>query len=466
MVERRSRHAHTAALTRPTPAAAGTLVIGAGIAGVAVAHALAERGDGDVLIVDERAPMTLTSAMSTECYRDWWPGPDAAMVGLVGRSIDILERLAAASGNAFHMNRRGYLFATADERRVHEWVTAAEQVTAHGGGPLRRHDTGGSEYVPAPPRGVDASLRGADLITDRGAIERHFPYLAPEVVAVLHARRCGWLSAQQLGTYLLETACASGARLVRGRVEAIRADGGRVRGVCIDGRDVPVERVVIAAGPFTPDVAAWLGVDLPIGCEPHQKVAFHDRLGAIPREAPFLIWADPQRIPWSDEERADLTRSGEADLATAVFPPGAHGRPEGDGDAVLMLWGHAARPAAATAALPSDPRYPEIVLRGWSAMVPRLRSYFTRLPRPSVDGGYYARTPENRPLIGPLPVRGTFVVGALSGFGIMAACGAAELLACHVLDAPLPAYAPAFLLERYADAAYGELMREMASGQL
>ncbi len=171
-------------------------------------------------------------------------------------------------------------------------------------------------------------------------------------------------------------------------------------------------------------------------------------------------------MPWTDEERADLLRSGEADLATAVFPPGAHGRPEGDGDAVLMLWGHAARPAAATAGMPVDARYPEMVLRGWSTMIPGLRSYFARLPRPAVDGGYYARTPENRPLIGPLALRGAFVVGGLSGFGIMAACGAADLVTRHIAGDALPPYAPAFLPSRYADPAYRERMREMISGQL
>lgn len=448
------------------PASAHTLVVGAGIAGVAVAHALAQGGDGDVLVVDERAPLTLTSAMSTECYRDWWPGPDASMVALMGRSIGILEDLADGSENAFRMNRRGYLFATADERRVDEWRRAGAQVRAHGGGELREHTRDDGRYVPSPAHGVERSLDGADLITDRSVIERFFPYLAPEVVAVLHARRCGWLSAQQLGMHLLESAAARGARFVRGRLDGLEAHDGRVGAARVDGRRVAVERVVIAAGPFTRDVAAHLGVDLPIECEPHQKVAFHDRLGAIPRDAPFLIWADPQRIPWSDEERADLARSGDGELATGVFPPGAHGRPEGDGDAVLMLWGHAARPAAATAALPNDPRYGEIVLRGWSSMIPALRSYFTRLPRAAVDGGYYARTPENRPLIGPLSVRGAFVVGALSGFGIMAACGAADLAARHVLGRPLPPDAPAFAPERYADPAYRELMREMTSGQL
>jgi glycine/D-amino acid oxidase-like deaminating enzyme len=90
-----------------------------------------------------------------------------------------------------------------------------------------------------------------------------------------------------------------------------------------------------------------------------------------------------------------------------------------------------------------------VVLRGLAELIPGLRIYISRMPRPAVDGGYYVRTPENRPLIGPLPVAGAYVIGALSGFGIMAAMGAGELLAAHILGEPLPDYAPAFTLDRY-----------------
>lgn len=71
--------------------------------------------------------------------------------------------------------------------------------------------------------------------------------------------------------------------------------------------------------------------------------------------------------------------------------------------------------------IPFDPHYPEIALRGLVAMIPKMRIYLDRIPKPSVDGGYYTKTRENRPLIGPLPVEGAYVIGALSGFGIMAA---------------------------------------------
>jgi glycine/D-amino acid oxidase-like deaminating enzyme len=85
-----------------------------------------------------------------------------------------------------------------------------------------------------------------------------------------------------------------------------------------------------------------------------------------------------------------------------------------------------------------------------------------------VDGGYYCKTRENRPLIGPLPIEGAYVIGALSGFGIMGSQAAGELLAAHVTGGDLPDYASALLLERYEDPAYRSLLEhwDASSGQL
>ena len=60
-----------------------------------------------------------------------------------------------------------------------------------------------------------------------------------------------------------------------------------------------------------------------------------------------------------------------------------------------------------------------------------------------------------------------FVLGALFGYGIMAACGAAELLAAHISSAALPAYAAAFHPARYDDPAYRERLDAWSdTGQL
>src|SRR4030065_651466 len=107
---------------------AEVVICGAGIAGVAAAYHLAvRRGGRGVVLVDERPPLTLTSDKSTECYRNWWPGPGDDMVALMNRSIDLLEELARESGNAFRLNRRGYLFATAEPGRVPEFIRRADE---------------------------------------------------------------------------------------------------------------------------------------------------------------------------------------------------------------------------------------------------------------------------------------------------------------------------------------------------
>jgi glycine/D-amino acid oxidase-like deaminating enzyme len=87
-------------------------------------------------------------------------------------------------------------------------------------------------------------------------------------------------------------------------------------------------------------------------------------------------------------------------------------------------------------------------------MVPELAAYLNRLPKPTLDGGYYTKTGENRPLAGPMAVEGAFVIGALSGFGIMSAPALGELLALHITGDPLPAYASSFVLDRYEDPVY------------
>ena len=113
-----------------------------------------------------------------------------------------------------------------------------------------------------------------------------------------------------------------------------------------------------------------------------------------------------------------------------------------------------------------DEQYPEIVLRGLSIMLPRLRQYFGRAARPRLDGGYYIKTRENRLLAGPTPMEGVYLLGGVSGYGIMSACAAGELLAAHMAARPLPAYAQAFELARYDQPDYFARLGMLAGGEL
>jgi glycine/D-amino acid oxidase-like deaminating enzyme len=87
-------------------------------------------------------------------------------------------------------------------------------------------------------------------------------------------------------------------------------------------------------------------------------------------------------------------------------------------------------------------------------MIPGLAAYVERTPKPWIDGGYYTKTKDNRPLVGPLPIEGVFVHGALSGYGLMASAATSELVAAHITESKLPDYAPSFHPARFEDEEY------------
>ena len=455
---------------------ADAIICGAGIAGISAAYYLTrDSAMRDVLLVDEGAPLSLTSDKSTECYRNWWPGPGDAMVSMMNRSIDILDQLADESGNVFHLNRRGYLFATAIPERINDFQSQAEEAASFGAGPLRIHDgdSRGSIYKPAPAEGYQNQPTGADLITSPELIRAHFPFLAEDTVAVIHPRRCGWFSAQQLGMYMLERARQNGARVIRGRVEAVQVSGGRVAGVEIAGESgnqtISTRHFINAAGPHLKSVGQLIDVDLPVFSELHAKISIRDHMGVFPREAPLLIWSDPQALTWTEEEREMLRETEDTRFMLDPFPQGVHARAEGPADSpiVLILWTYHAEPVPPVFPIEYDPFYPEIALRGLTRMLPALGVYFERTPKPHIDGGYYTKTEENRPLVGPLPVQGAWIIGALSGFGLMASPACGELLSKHIAGADLPHYAPWFQLSRYEDSEYQEMLKSWdQTGQL
>lgn len=452
---------------------ADVVVCGAGIAGLSAAWQLAARHRWRrVVVVDERPPLTLTSDKSTECYRNWWP--DAPMVALTNRSIELLDELAARPGNPIALNRNGYLYLTANEQAADALTASATRIAALGAGEVRMHRGAANDPVYASPDWdrPRPTADGADLFLDRDEIRRRFPWVAGDTHAALHARRCGWLAAQQLGMLWLEEARAAGAELVAGRLRAIDSAGGRVRAVRVatpaGSREIATPLVIDAAGPFAGDVARMAEVDLPLLHELHRKVLFDDVLGAVPREAPLVIWSDPVSLAWSDEERAELEADAETAGLAGEIPAGVHFRPEGGtgGRAAILLWNYHCAPVEPRFPLPEDPLHVPVVVRGVARALPAFAAYVERGRKPYVDGGYYTKTRENRPLVGPAGPEGFHLLCALSGFGIMAAPAAGELLAAHLTGAPLPAWASAFALARYADAAYLRALDRLDGGQL
>jgi glycine/D-amino acid oxidase-like deaminating enzyme len=213
---------------------------------------------------------------------------------------------------------------------------------------------------------------------------------------------------------------------------------------------------VNAAGPMLAAVGSLLGITLPVFSELHLKVSIEDHLGAVPRDAPFTIWDDPQRIDWGEEEREFVAALEDGERLLGEMPAGVHMRTEGGGGSrhLLVLWPYHPEPVAEVFPVPVPEHYAEICLRGMATAAPGLAPYIERLPRPFVDGGYYTKCRDNRPLAGPLPVEGAFVHGALSGYGLMASAATSELVAAHITGSALPNYAAAFHPARFENPVY------------
>ena len=433
------------------------LVIGAGAAGIATACYLSLRTEiGKITIVDRGQPMGFTSALSGENYRNWWPHP--VMTAFTDLSISLMEELALATHNDFDMTRRGYALATR-RTEIGELVDALHRgYAAAPNGILRFHDTAGGEgYVPPVSADWRAAPDGVDVLTNRDLIRRTFPSYDPEVSAVVHVRRAGDVDALRLGRRLLRTATGRGAEQVTGVVEAVAPkSGGFVAEMATAGgsRRVAADLVFNAAGPFVRNVGRMIGYDLPVHNVRQQKIAFEDRQRAIPRDLPFSIDLDGQDVDWEEDDRVLLLEDDSAAWLAGPMPGGIHCKADGGelGSRIKLGWAYATEPTEPLREPELDDRFPEVVLHGAARLNPGLKIYYERLPRPlSHYGGYYTMTKENWPLIGPAGPDGSFVVGALSGFGTMAACAAGYLAAALATGADVPDHTGLLGLSRYED---------------
>lgn len=446
-------------------------IVGAGMSGIAAAYYLSkDHGINDVVLIDAGQPMASTSAQSGENYRNWWP--HEAMVAFIDRSIDLMEEIARATNNRINLTRRGYVLATRNRDIDQLQLELQTGLGADANELLRFHSRAASAtYQPPHKPDWDTAPTGVDILQNRSLIREVFPSYDPEIQTVVHIRRGGDLSGQQLGMHMLEACRSAGGRLLTGSVNSIRhLDGYTLEISTSDGpMNVAAEQVVNAAGPFAGNIAELLGVSLPLHNVLQQKIAFEDSAAAIPREMPFSIDLDRQLIDWTDEEREVLREDPELSWVAEEFPGAIHCRPDGGdrGTWVKLGWAFNDRPEVATWEPVLHDQFPELVLRGAARLNPSLKAYYGRLPRNMHHyGGWYTMTDENWPLIGPMGPPGAYMICAQSGFGTMAACAGGELCAAWIAEAERPAYADALSMARHNDAAFMDRLRNLNKGIL
>lgn len=428
-------------------------IIGAGNIGIAVAYYLCQLQPGvKVTLIDSAQPMSLTSAVSGENYRNWWPHP--IMKRFMDRSIDLMHQLDEDNKNNIISTQSGYVLVTRDPAPDllldNLGSTFAEE--------LRFHNS-------APSYQQQSYEDGVDVLNDSTTIQKCFPGFDPSLQTLVHIRRGGSISAHTLGSVMLSRLKDHHVTVCQATVNAIDTSGSAFVLHTNDSR-FTTTHIVNAAGPSASRISSWLGVELPIVNLYQQKIAFADTHGAIDRSQPFTIDLDPQYIDWTDEERNALSEDPFTRRFTEQMPGAIHCRPDGGANSnrIKLGWAYNNHASDATAAAPLQDHFPEIVVRGAARLHPMLSQYYDGFPRDfSHYGGYYTMTDENWPLIGATSVPGYTIATAMSGFGSMAACAAGELAACYLAGGPLPDYAEALSLQRRDNRALMQEIQELDS---
>ena len=320
------RHAST------PPQRTDAIVVGAGLVGVSTASHLASAGLR-VLCVTRHPPCSYTSAVSTECYRDFWPSRE--MADLMARSIDLMEATAQAG---IGLTRRGYAYCARQPETLAKAVAECESL-----GNVRHHST--LDAYELSPSGVvnldavDALPTGFDVLHGDAA-RQAFPALADDIVGVVHARRAGWVDSGRYAAELVRRAKAAGVTFVAGRVDGVECEGGAVAGVRVDGRPVATSTLVNCAGPYLTHIHGMVSApELPVANEVHAKVVFRDVLKKVPRDAPMLISLDSTRI-MEDDGLEDVFGADVAAKLTGVAPAVRCRRPS---SGFSFIWGGSAR---------------------------------------------------------------------------------------------------------------------------
>jgi glycine/D-amino acid oxidase-like deaminating enzyme len=431
-------------------------ICGAGIAGIATAYYLAvKHHQQNIILIDKNQPMSLTTSKSGENFRDYWPQP--CMTEFTRHSIDLMKTLADDNDDAFEMRYSGYDFVS---ESIGQEIFPADHLEKVRSGTDREAGLG------QDPDYADSLSR----ITGSEHIQAVQSYLGESIQQLVHISQAGAIDVHGLGSLLLSKAKKAGVRFIQATIEAIEERPAGYRLSLSGNADLPsldTENLVLTPGPFINDMAGMLGITLPVESILQRKFIIPDVKNIIPRDMPFSIFADPQYLQWSDEERALIEESPEYGWLLEEFPAGLHIKPEGRSN-IKLGWAYNREPESPKWETSDDFDFPNITLRGASRFIPALKPYVDELPLPVVQfSGYYTRTPENLPLIGPLQKTGLFTVSALSGYGTMAACSAGELCADWMMGTDLPGYAEYFHPGRYNDAALMAEINQLGSdGQL
>ena len=239
-------------------------IIGAGVVGAGIAYHLTHMGAANIVLLEkETHPGSGSTARANGGIRAQFTTDINIRMSLL--SMRILDELAADIGEPPVYIKAGYLFLTANPEKLKAMQEAVDFQKS---------------------RGVDVEL------LDNAGVQQLVPYVhTDDVLGGTFGSRDGFIDPGGLCNWLLRRSTAAGVKLLtETEVTAIRRHGNSWR-LTTTNEDFVADSVVNCAGPYARDIAALVGIDLPV--YPVRRHLFvSGSTDAMPPLIPMVIDAD------------------------------------------------------------------------------------------------------------------------------------------------------------------------------
>ena len=368
------------------------VVIGGGIVGCSTAYHLAKLGWTDTVLVEKHM---LTSGSTFHA---------AGLVGqlrtsanitqLLGNSVDLYRTLEAETGQATGWKMNGGLRLACNQER---WTEVLRQATTAKSFGLEMHLLSPKEAQDLWPIMEVHDVVGAAFLPTDGQAN-------PSDITMALAR-----GARMHGATICEDTEVQRIEVVDGVVKAVVT-------VSPDGTvgRIECEKVVLCGGQWTRELAATIGVNVPLVPVEHQYVITEPFTPEVPRNLPTL--RDPDRLTYYKEEVGGLVMGG--------YEPNP------------IPW--------AVGGIPRPFQF-QLLESDWDHFAPTMELAIGRVPVLANAGlrqlinGPESFTPDGNFILGEAPELPNVFIGAgFNAFGIAAGGGAGQALAEWVHDGTPP----------------------------
>ena len=363
------------------PSRAEVVIVGGGIVGCSIAYHLAKRGVNDVVLLERKQLTCGTTWHAAGLVSMLWPTP--YLTKLAEYTHELYASLEEETGQATGYRRIGSLSVARTTERLEE---------------LRRTSSMASVF------GVES-----EMIDNERLLEFYPGINIDGILGTLYIKKDGQTNAIDTTMALSKGARNYGAKVLENiKVEDILVENGKAVGVKTERGSIAADNVVLAGGLWSRDVAAKIGVDLPLYACEHYYVVTEDMEGMTKR--PVL-----------------------RDFDKGVYIKEDTGK-------ILMGWFEHNAVGCPMSRIPEDFAFDEFpcdlehmeeyLLRGMGTL-PALEETGIRL----FFNGPESFTPDNLHLLGPTPeVDNFFVACGMNSKGLAAGAGIGKVMADWVID--------------------------------